>query len=321
MREQEHANEPYGPAMMMEAEAALTPDGTISTWNFDVWTNTHSTRPGGAGSLLAARSLAKAFPQEPAEMEISPSGNGDRNADPLYTFANRRVLWHFLPDMPIRVSALRSLGAYANVFALESFMDDMALEAKADPVAFRLKHLDDQRAKAVIAEAASKFGWDKREKVPGQGHGFAFARYKNHAAYLALALTVAVDRDTGRVRILRAVAAIDSGEIVNPDGIRNQTEGGIIQAMSWTLYEQVTFDETRITSIDWASYPILRFASVPDSIEVHIIPRPNEPFLGTGEAAQGPTPAAIRNAIRDATGVKLYDLPFSRERVRAAIGI
>ena len=321
MREQEHSNEPYGPAMMMEAEAALTPDGTISTWNFDVWTNTHSTRPGGAGSLLAARSLAKAFPQEPAEMEISPSGNGDRNADPLYSFANRRVLWHFLPDMPIRVSALRSLGAYANVFALESFMDDMALEAKADPVAFRLKHLDDQRAKAVIAEAASKFGWDKREKIPGQGHGFAFARYKNHAAYLALALTVAVDRDTGRVRILRAVAAIDSGEIVNPDGIRNQTEGGIIQAMSWTLYEQVTFDETRITSIDWASYPILRFASVPDSIEVHIVPRPNEPFLGTGEAAQGPTPAAIRNAIRDATGVKLYDLPFSRERVRGAIGI
>jgi CO/xanthine dehydrogenase Mo-binding subunit len=321
MREQEHANEPYGPAMLMEVEAALSGDGTISSWNFDVWTNTHSTRPGGAGALLAARSLAQAFPPEPAELEISPSGNGDRNANPLYTFANRRVLWHFLPEMPVRVSALRSLGAYANVFALESFMDDMALEAKADPVAFRLKHLDDPRAQAVIEAAAAKFGWDQRAKVPGQGHGFAFARYKNHAAYLALAVTVAVDRDTGHVRVLRAVAAIDSGEIVNPDGIRNQTEGGIIQAMSWTLYEQVTFDETRITSIDWASYPILRFASVPDSIEVHIIPRPNEPFLGTGEAAQGPTPAAIRNAIRDATGVKLYDLPFSRERVKGAIAI
>jgi CO/xanthine dehydrogenase Mo-binding subunit len=321
MREQEHGNEPYGPAMLMEVEAALTSDGTISTWNYDVWSNTHSTRPGGAGSLLAGQSIAKAFPPEPTALEISPSGNGDRNADPLYTFANRRVLWHFLPDMPVRVSALRSLGAYANVFALESFMDDMALEAKADPVAFRLKHLDDQRAKAVIEEAASKFGWDKREKIPGQGHGFAFARYKNHAAYLALALTVAVDHDTGHVRVIRAVAAIDSGEIVNPDGIRNQTEGGIIQALSWTLYEQVTFDEKRITSIDWASYPILRFASVPDQIEVHIIPRPNEPFLGTGEAAQGPTPAAIRNAIRDATGVKLYDLPFTKERMRAAIGI
>jgi nicotinate dehydrogenase subunit B len=321
MREQEHGNEPYGPAMMMEVEAALTSEGKISTWNYDVWSNTHSTRPGGAGSLLAGRSLANAHPEEPAEMEISPSGNGDRNADPLYNFPNRRILWHFLPAMPVRVSALRSLGAYANVFALESFMDDMALEAKADPVAFRLKHLDDQRAKAVIEEAAARFGWEQRQKIPGQGHGFAFARYKNHAAYLALALTVALDRDTGRVRVLRAVAAIDSGEIVNPDGIRNQTEGGIIQALSWTLYEQVTFDEKRITSIDWASYPILRFASVPDAIEVHIIPRPNEPFLGTGEAAAGPTPAAIRNALRDATGVKLYDLPFNRDRVKAAIGI
>jgi CO/xanthine dehydrogenase Mo-binding subunit len=321
MREQEHGNEPYGPAMMMEVEAALKADGTISTWNFDVWSNSHSTRPGGAGSLLAAHSLAKATPLPPAKLELSPSGSGDRNANPLYTFPNRRILWHFLPDMPLRVSALRSLGAYANVFALESFMDDMALEAKADPVAFRLAHLDDQRAKAVIEEAATRFGWEKREKVPGQGHGFAFARYKNHAAYLALAVTVAVDRDTGRVRVLRAVAAIDSGEIVNPDGIRNQTEGGIIQALSWTLYEQVTFDEKRITSIDWASYPILRFASVPDSIEVHIVPRPNEPFLGTGEAAQGPTPAAIRNAIRDATGTKLYDLPFTRDRVKSAVGI
>jgi nicotinate dehydrogenase subunit B len=320
MREQEHANEPYGPAMLMEVEAALSADGTISTWNFDVWTNTHSTRPGGAGSLLAARSLANAFTPEPAQMQITPAGNGDRNANPLYTFANRRILWHFLPEMPVRVSALRALGAYANVFALESFLDDMALEAGADPVAFRLKHMDDQRAKAVIEEAAKRFAWDQREKVPGQGHGFAFARYKNLAAYLALAVTVAVDRETGYVRVLRAVAAIDSGEIVNPDGIRNQTEGGIVQAMSWTLYEQVTFDETRITSIDWASYPILRFASVPDQIEVHIIPRPNEPFLGTGEAAQGPTPAAIRNAIRDATGVKLYDLPFSRERMRKAMG-
>ena len=323
MREQEHANEPYGPAMLMEVEAALTADGTISTWNYDVWSNTHSTRPGGAGALLAARSLAKAFPPEPAEMEITPAGNGDRNADPLYTFANRRILWHFLPEMPVRVSALRSLGAYANVFALESFLDDLALEAKTDPVAFRLKHLDDARAKAVIQEAATHFGWDQRKKEPGQGqgHGFAFARYKNHAAYLALAVTVAVERETGHIRVLRAVAAIDSGEIVNPDGIRLQTEGGILQSMSWTLYEQVTFDETRITSIDWASYPILRFASVPEAVEVHIIPRPNEPFLGTGEAAQGPTAAAIRNAIRDATGVKLYDLPFTKERVRQAIGL
>jgi CO/xanthine dehydrogenase Mo-binding subunit len=321
MREQEHAWEPYGPAMLMEVEAALDQNGRITNWNYDLWSNTHSTRPGGAGALLAARHVADSFAPEPAKLKITPSGNGDRNSDPLYTFPNKRILWHFLPDMPIRVSALRALGAYANVFALESFMDDLAIEAGADPVEFRLHHLDDPRARTVVEQAADRFGWSDAQLPAGQGRGFAFARYKNHAAHLALALAVEVDRDTGRVRVARAVAAIDSGEIVNPDGIRNQTEGGIIQAMSWTLYEQVSFDDTRITSIDWASYPILRFASVPDSVEVHVIERPGEPFLGTGEAAQGPTVAAIRNAIRDATGIKLYDLPFTRDRIRGAIAL
>jgi nicotinate dehydrogenase subunit B len=207
------------------------------------------------------------------------------------------------------------------VFALESFMDDLALEAGADPVEFRLLHLEEPRARAVVETAAERFGWASGKLPAGQGRGFAFARYKNHAAYLALALTVDVDRSTGRVRVIRAVAAIDSGEIVNPDGIRNQTEGGIVQATSWTLYEQATFDDTRITSVDWASYPILRFASAPESVEVHVMDRPGEPFLGTGEAAQGPTVAAIRNAILNATGAKLYDLPFTRDRVGAAIAL
>jgi CO/xanthine dehydrogenase Mo-binding subunit len=307
--------------MLTEIAAALGPDGKISHWNYDLWSNTHSTRPGGAGSLLAGRSMAKAYPPEPAEMEITPSGNGDRNADPLYTVPNKRVLWHFLPDMPIRVSALRSLGAYANVFSLESTMDELARMAGADPVEFRLKHLDDPRAAAVIREAADRFAWSRYQPAPGQGRGFAFARYKNHAAYLAMALTVRVERETGHIRVERVVAAIDSGEIVNPDGIRNQTEGGILQSLSWTLYEQVTFDERRITSIDWATYPILRFSSVPDSIEVHILDRPDQPFLGTGEAAQGPTGAAIANAIRDATGVRLTDLPFTKDRVKAALAM
>jgi nicotinate dehydrogenase subunit B len=321
MREQEHAWEPYGPAMLGEVEAALDGSGRITHWNYDVWSNTHSTRPGGAGALLAARHVARSFAPEAAQLKITPAGNGDRNANPLYAFPNRRVLWHFLPDMPVRVSALRALGAYANVFALESFMDDLALEAGADPVEFRLRHLEEPRARAVVETAAERFGWANGKLPAGQGRGFAFARYKNLAAYMALALTVEVDRDTGRVRVIRAVAAIDSGEVVNPDGIRNQTEGGIVQSMSWTLYEQATFDNTRITSVDWSSYPILRFASVPDSIEVHVMDRPGEPFLGTGEAAQGPTVAAIRNAILNATGAKLYDLPFTRDRVRAAIAV
>lgn len=274
-------------------------------------------------SLLAGRRRipAEGCPLPEPKLVISPSGNsGNRNADPLYVLPNKRVLWHFLKEMPVRVSALRALGAYMNVFALESTMDELALLAGADPVEPRLRHLEDERARDVINTAAQKLGWGKTERPAGIGHGFAFARYKNHAAYLALAIEASVGQTTGRVAVKRAVAAINSGEAVNPDGIVNNTQGGIIQSMSWTLFEQLRFDRTRITSIDWASYPILRFASVPEQIEVHIMDRPGQPFLGTGEAAAGPTPAALANAIRNAIGVRITQLPLSRERIRAAIG-
>jgi nicotinate dehydrogenase subunit B len=321
-REQEHAWEPYGPGMVMKVSAALGDDGRIASWNYDLWSNIHSTRPGGAGALIPARHIEGAFTPETPELSISANGNGDRNADPkFYLLPNKRVLWHFLSDMPLRVSALRALGAYANVFAIESFMDELALAAEADPVEFRLRHMEDERARAVVETAAERFGWSDEALPAGRGRGFGFARYKNSAAYLALAVEAEVERETGRVRIVRAVSAIDSGEIVSLDGIRNQTEGGILQAISWTLYEAVTFNNTRITSTDWASYPILRFASVPDSVEVHVIDRPGEPFLGTGEAAQGPAAAAVGNAVRHAIGKRLYDLPLTRERVKAAIGV
>jgi CO/xanthine dehydrogenase Mo-binding subunit len=238
---------------------------------------------------------------------------------PLYVIPNLRVLWHFLPDMPLRVSALRALGAYANVFALESTMDELALAAGFDPVECRLRHLEDQRARDVVEIAADRFGWANTRLAAGHGGGIGFARYKNSAAYLAVAVEVEVERETGRTRVLRAVAAVDSGEIVNADGIRNQTEGGIIQSASWTLYESVTFDETRITSVDWSTYPILRFGAVPESIEVHVVERPGAAFLGTGEAAQGPVAAAIGNAVRNAIGVRIYDLPFTRDRLMRAM--
>ncbi len=172
---------------------------------------------------------------------------------------------------------------------------------------------------AVVETAAEAFGWSSEPLPPNHGRGFAFARYKNLAAYLALALELEVTPETGRVQVRRVVSAVDSGEAVHPDGIRNQTEGGILQALSWTLLEEVTFDRTRVTSIDWSSYPILRFGSVPDTVEVHVVGRPGEPFLGTGEAAAGPTPAAIGNAIRNATGVRMRDLPLTPDRVRRAI--
>ena len=315
-REQEHGWEPFGPAMVTEVAATLGDDGRITEWTYDLWSNIHSTRPGPAGSLIAARHLAQPFEPEVPEIQISPSGNGDRNAVPLYVIPNTRVLWHFLPEMPLRVSALRGLGAYANVFSIESFMDDLAAEAGRDPVEFRLMHLEDERAREVVTQTAERFGWQAAADLPaGRGRGFGFARYKNLAAYCAVALEVEVDRSTGRVRVVRAQSAIDAGQIVNPNGIVNQTEGGILQTISWTLYEAVQFDETRITSIDWSTYPILRFGAVPESVEVHVVDRPGEPFLGAGEAAQGPAAAALANAIADATGLRLRDLPLTREKI------
>jgi nicotinate dehydrogenase subunit B len=319
-REQEHAWEPFGPAMVTRLKASLDGNGAISDWNFEVWTNTHSMRPGGAGSMLAAQHMAQPFAL-PAPRPIPlPEGGGDRNAIPIYKFPNAHVVHHFIPAMPVRISAMRALGAYHNVFSIESFMDELALAAGADPVEFRLKHLDDPRGRDVIAKAAQGFGWQKGQKAPqDRGFGFAFARYKNLAAYCAIATEVEVNRETGRPRLVRAVAAVDSGQVVNPDGLINQIEGAIVQSMSWTLYEAVTFDDTRITSIDWQTYPILRFNAVPDSVEVHIINRPGLPFLGSGETGQGPAAASIANAIANATGKRLRNLPLTRKRIKDAI--
>jgi nicotinate dehydrogenase subunit B len=320
MREDEHAWEPYGPPMIETVKARLDSSGGIVEWQFEVWSNTHSTRPGKAGNLLAATQLQNAFAPPPPKPLPLPDGGGDRNAIPLYVLPNARVIHHFIPTMPLRVSALRSLGAYANIFALESFMEELATWSKQDSVAFRVRHLNDPRAIAVIRLAAERFDWPRYVRRRGSGRGFAFARYKNSGAYAALAMEVEVQRESGLVRVTRVAAAVDSGEAVNPDGIRNQIEGGIIQSLSWTLHEEVRFDRTQITSRDWAAYPILRFEGIPAKIEVSVLDRPGQPFLGTGEAAQGPTAAALANAIADATGVRIRQIPFNRARIRGALG-
>ena len=320
MREQEHGWEPFGPAMVTRLKASLDAGGMIAAWNFEVWSNTHSMRPGGAGSMLAAQHMAQPIAVPPPKPIPLPEGGGDRNAIPIYKFPNAHVVHHFIPAMPVRVSAMRALGAYHNVFSIESFMDELAGLAGADPVEFRLKHLDDPRGRDVIEKAAQGFGWQKGQKAPAdRGFGFAFARYKNLAAYCAIASEVEVNRETGRPRLVRAVAAVDSGQVVNPDGLINQIEGAILQSMSWTLYEAVTFDDTRITSIDWQTYPILRFDAVPEKIDVHVINRPGLAFLGSGETGQGPAAASIANAIANATGKRLRDLPLTRKRIKDAI--
>ena len=320
MRQEEHAWEPFGPAMVAKARATLAGDGRIASWQYDVWSNTHSTRPGKAGNLAPAWLLESPFTPPPPQPLALPDGGGDRNAIPFYTFPNARVTHHFIPEMPLRVSALRALGAYTNVFAIESFVDELASAAKVDPVEFRLRHIEDPRARDVIRMAAERFGWTGFQRLRNRGRGFAFARYKNYAAYMAVAMDVEVDRESGDVRIGRVVAVVDSGAAVNPDGIRNQTEGGILQSISWTLYEAVTWDGTHITSRDWGRYPILRFPHLPKSVEVQVIDRPGQPFLGTGEAAQGPTAAALANAVADAVGVRMRDIPLDRARIKATSG-
>lgn len=319
MREQEHTNEPYGAAMIAEVEGAVDAAGNIVDWDYGVWSNTHNRRPFAGGLMLQNAALPDPLPVPPPAPIPMPEGGGERNSNPIYALPNAKVMSHFIPEMPVRVSALRSLGAYLNVFAIESFMDELAEGANADPVDFRLRHLKDERARAIVSLAAEKFGWAAGKH--GEGRGFAFARYKNLGAYCAIALALRVEHETGQIRLGRVVAAVDSGQVVNPDGIRNQIEGAIVQAASWTMYETVRFDRQRILSRDWSGYPILRFPAAPESISVHIVPRPGQPFLGTGEAGQGPMAAAIANAVRDAAGVRLRDVPLSAARVKAAIGV
>ncbi|MFK4446076.1 nicotinate dehydrogenase subunit B [Caballeronia udeis] len=312
MREQEHTWDLFGPAMVTDVRASLSATGHVIDWQYEIWSNSHNQRIDNAGRLLGAQYLAQPLAPAPPKPIPMPEGGGDRNSIPLYSFPNFNIQHHFLPDMPLRVSAQRGLGAFMNVFTIESFMDELAAAAQVDPVEFRLQHLDNARGRDVIELAARQFGWNpRRARHAGHGVGFAFAQYKNLMSYLAIAVELRVVPETGDVQIERAIAAIDCGQIVNPDSVRNQVEGGILQSASWAMYEQVQYDSERIRSYDWSGYPIMRFSEVPLHVEVHLIDRPGAPFLGTGEASQGPTSAAVSNAIADATGRRIRDLPLA----------
>ena len=323
MRDDEFAWEPYGPAMLARAKASLDANGKIVDWVYEVWSNTHSTRPAapdGDNNLLASWYVAEPSRPGPPSNIPQPAGGGDRNAVPLYDFPNQRVVNHLITGMPLRVSALRTLGAYANVFAVESFMDELAVAAGQDPVAFRLAHISDQRARAVINAVTRRAAWKAGMKGDGvRGRGVAFAKYKNLATYVAVVAEVEIDRKTGRVRVPRAFAAADAGQNINPDGLANQIEGGMIQSTSWSLHEAVRFDRIGITSRDWSGYPILTMPDVPE-IVVTLLDRNVEKPLGAGEASQGPMAAAIANAFANATGCRLRDLPFTPARVQTALG-
>lgn len=316
-RHDEMSHAPFGAAMAIEIEADLDADNDIVGWRHAIWSNGHAARPGRATqpALLAATEIANPYPRMVStNPPAANGGGGDRNSVPLYDLPAWTITSHRLLTMPVRTSALRTLGAQGNVFAIESLVDEIAALRGEDPVEFRLRHLRDERARDVIRAAARRAKW-KPQKQGGIGHGVAFARYKNMGAYCA---AIAEIEGTDDIRVRRLTLAVDVGEAINPDGVINQIEGGAIQATSWVLKERVRFDRTHITSTSWTDYPILTFSEVP-AVDVEIIQRPEIEPVGAGEAAHGPVTAAIANAVHDCLGVRVRDLPITRDRIIAAM--
>lgn len=317
-RGDELSKAPFGAAMTVALEAGLDSEGDIATWHHEIWSNGHVARPGrGTRPVLRAGAECAGSP-ELFVAENPPLANGggaERNAVPIYDLPQQRVVNNRLLTMPIRTSSLRSLGGFANVFAIESFVDELAAETGVCPVEFRRRYLTDERARTVLDAAASRSDWWDWASKDGLGHGIALARYKNTGAYAAVVAEVEASEQIG---VRRLVIAIDVGDPVNPDGVRNQVEGGAIQATSWTIKEAVRFDHERITSVDWESYPILRFSETP-KVVVDIVGREIEEPVGAGEAVHGPTAGAIANAVHNALGVRVRHLPINRDSIIKAM--
>jgi CO/xanthine dehydrogenase Mo-binding subunit len=317
-REDEFASAPVGPAAAVSLRAVLDEAARPADWMVEVWSPVHARRPGmnGRPNFAAWEALPDA-PPEPAHLNDVPDeagGGATRNAVAYYDLPRHQLVHHILDGIPVRTSTLRGLGAHVNVFAIESFMDELAEIAGEDPVAYRLSLTSDPRAQRVMESVAEMANWPAGAS-PSGALGFGFARYKNRAAYLAAIAEVEVGEE---VRVKRVWAAADAGLVISPDGAVNQVEGGIIQAVSWTVKEQVRFENGRVASDTWDAYPILRFSEVP-RVEVRLVHAPDEPTLGIGEAAHGPTAAAVGNAVARALGTRIRDLPFTRDRLTVAL--
>ena len=316
MREDELAWAPFGSPMVVKIDGAVTRDGKIADWSTEIWSAPHGRRPSvHAVNLLGAAHLEAPIPFPELHEDLRIFAGGARNSEPSYDIAHRKIILHSIPGLPFRTSALRTLGGYANVFAAESFMDELASAAKIDPLDFRLQNLPDPRARMVLETAARMAGW-RRDAQCGTGSaaGIGFSRYKNTAAYVAVVAQVEVDTE---VRVRKVYCVVDAGLVVNPDGVINQIEGGIIQSISWTLKEQVGFDRGRVTSSSWKDYPIIGFGEIPE-IAVTLIESPESAPLGVGEAALGPAAAAVANAVARALDLRIRDLPITRQRIVAA---
>ncbi len=315
-REEEFIYEPKTPAMVVKVRALLDEGGKPVDWTQEIWSPTHNLRPGAGGNLLGALALPDP-PPEPAPNDVSESNGGGatRNGEPLYDIPAKRILHHLVTEAPVRTSALRGLGAMPNIFAMEACIDDLAVRAGQDPVQYRLSIIADARARAVIEKVAAMAKWQAgAPSATGRGRGIAFARYKNRAAYCAVVVELSVEEE---IRLHHVWCATDGGLIVNPDGVINQLEGGIVQSASWVLKEQVRFDNG-VASFDWETYPVLKFSEVPE-IDIELLNTRDDVPLGVGEVTAGPTAAAIGNAVSHALGTRIRDLPLTRERIMASL--
>ena len=314
-REQEHAWEPKGTAQLMDVSGGLNADGSVAAYDF-------ATRYPSNGAPTLALLLTGAVAPVPAVFEM-----GDRTAIPPYDYENMRVVAHDMPPI-VRASWLRGVSALPNTFAHESYIDELATEAGIDPIEYRLRYLRDKRAVDLVNAVAERAGWTPRphrqepvaEGDVVRGRGFAYALYVHSkfpgygAAWSAWIADVAVNKATGDVSVTRVVAGQDSGLMINPEGVRHQIHGNVIQSTSRALMEEVSFDRHSVASREWGAYPIIKFPDIP-KIDVLMLPRQDQPPLGVGESASVPSAAAIANAIFDATGVRFRELPFTPERI------
>jgi len=317
-REDEHGWDPKGPPQLLDISGAVDSSGRILAWRTEMWL------PQTTRGLPDIPLLGPAAAGLDDVRGLQP-GLISQNADPPYAADSVQVLVHWLKDAPLRPAPIRSPGKPANCFAVESFADELAAAAGFDPIEFRLRALDDSRGVEVIKRAAALMNWQSRPSPSpnrnaaiAHGRGFAYVHYKHSESYVAMGMEVAVERSSGRIKVERVACAFDCGQIINPDGARAQVEGSILQTLSRALMEEVQFDRARVTSVDWASYPILRFPDVP-KLDIALIDRPTEPPLGAGEAACTTVAAALANAVFDATGARLRTVPFTPERVKATL--
>jgi CO/xanthine dehydrogenase Mo-binding subunit len=318
MRQDEHAWDPKGPPQPVTIRVATDAEGNIAGWETEtwipMWINTKGTIPLVG---LDAAGMTQRQGRWP--------GSLDENLDPPYTAANVSVVVHRLKDSPLRPGHVRAPGKVANAWAVESMVDELAVAAGEDSVAYRQKRLSDPRAIEVVKRAAAMLDWEqrvspnpKRASTVLTGRGFSYVRYRGNENYVAMAMEVGVDRNTGKITVQRVVCAHDCGLVVNPDSLKNQIEGSIIQSLSKMLFEEVKFDRSRVTSVDWVGYPVIRFPDIPQ-IDVALIDRPDQPLMGAGEASLPPVGGALANAIFDAAGIRLRSAPFTPERIKTAL--